>query len=110
MTGDDIPWLAETLPPFEVDNLRAQAERLAVEGPSASFVLQCRNLARTGERGDPAAGRPRHGVGGQERVVVVLDANPLDDVTNSRRISAVYLRGEPVDREALRARFRDGVR
>ncbi len=29
---------------------------------------------------------------------LVLDANPLDDITNTRRISAVYLRGEPLDR------------
>ncbi|MBM3778993.1 MAG: amidohydrolase family protein [Acidimicrobiia bacterium] len=29
---------------------------------------------------------------------VVLDANPLDDITNTRRISAVYLRGVAVDR------------
>jgi hypothetical protein len=28
----------------------------------------------------------------------VLDANPLDDITNTRRIAAVYLRGAPVDR------------
>jgi imidazolonepropionase-like amidohydrolase len=36
---------------------------------------------------------------------VVLDANPLDDITNTRRISAVYLRGTAVDRAALRARW-----
>jgi imidazolonepropionase-like amidohydrolase len=29
---------------------------------------------------------------------IVLDANPLDDITNTRRISAVVLRGTPVDR------------
>lgn len=34
---------------------------------------------------------------------IVLDANPLDDITNTRRISAVYLRGTTVDRPALRA-------
>jgi hypothetical protein len=28
----------------------------------------------------------------------VLDANPLDDITNTRRINAVYLRGEAVER------------
>ena len=36
---------------------------------------------------------------------VVLDANPLEDITNTRRISEVYLRGERVDRDALRARW-----
>ena len=39
---------------------------------------------------------------------MVLDANPLDDITNTRRISAVYLRGIEVDRDALGARFRGG--
>jgi imidazolonepropionase-like amidohydrolase len=29
---------------------------------------------------------------------IVLDANPLDDITNTRRISAVYLHGAAVDR------------
>ena len=30
--------------------------------------------------------------------LIVLDANPLDDITNTRKISAVYLRGAAVDR------------
>ena len=33
---------------------------------------------------------------------VVLDANPLDDIANTRRISQVYLRGERIDRNASR--------
>jgi imidazolonepropionase-like amidohydrolase len=37
---------------------------------------------------------------------IVLDADPLADITNTRLIDAVYLRGERVDREALAARFR----
>ena len=36
---------------------------------------------------------------------VVLDANPLDDITNTRRINTVYLRGTAVDRAAFRARW-----
>jgi imidazolonepropionase-like amidohydrolase len=36
---------------------------------------------------------------------IVLDANPLDDITNTRRIASVYLRGAQVDRAALRARW-----
>jgi imidazolonepropionase-like amidohydrolase len=30
---------------------------------------------------------------------LVLDADPLADITNTRRIHAVYLRGQIVDRE-----------
>jgi imidazolonepropionase-like amidohydrolase len=40
---------------------------------------------------------------------IVLDANPLDDITNSRRIASVYLRGSQVDRAALRARWTGGA-
>ena len=40
---------------------------------------------------------------------VVLDANPLDDITNTRKISAVYLRGAVVDRDALGIRLRGGA-
>ena len=36
---------------------------------------------------------------------VVLAANPLDDITNTRRIDAVYLRGAAVDRDTVRARW-----
>ncbi len=41
----------------------------------------------------------------KEASFVVLDANPLDDIAHTRRISAVYLRGSEVDRTALRASF-----
>jgi len=37
---------------------------------------------------------------------IVLDANPLDNIGNTRRISNVYLRGGEVDRDALRAKWR----
>ena len=31
---------------------------------------------------------------------IILNANPLDDITNTRTIAAVYLRGQPIDRSA----------
>jgi imidazolonepropionase-like amidohydrolase len=37
---------------------------------------------------------------------IVLEANPLDDITNTRQISSVYLRGEEVDRAGISARWR----
>ena len=40
---------------------------------------------------------------GKSADFVVLDANPLDDITNTRRISKVFLRGHEVDRAKLRA-------
>ncbi len=42
---------------------------------------------------------------GKSADFVVLDANPLDDITNTRRISRVYLRGREVDRAKLQAGF-----
>jgi imidazolonepropionase-like amidohydrolase len=40
---------------------------------------------------------------GKSADFIVLDANPLDDIMNSRRISRVYLRGKEVERAALLA-------
>jgi imidazolonepropionase-like amidohydrolase len=42
---------------------------------------------------------------GKSADFLVLSANPLDDITNTRRIAAVYLRGSEVNRAALRARW-----
>jgi imidazolonepropionase-like amidohydrolase len=38
---------------------------------------------------------------GKEADFIVLDANPLDDITNTRRIAGVYIKGVEVDRAAL---------
>jgi imidazolonepropionase-like amidohydrolase len=40
---------------------------------------------------------------GKEANFLVLDANPLDDITNTQRIHAIYVRGAEVDRAALRS-------
>ena len=47
---------------------------------------------------------------GKRASFVVLDANPLDDINNTRRIDRVYLGGEAVDRDALRRKFARDVR
>ena len=39
---------------------------------------------------------------GKSADFIVLDANPLTDITNTRRISSVYLRGTAIDRAAFR--------
>jgi imidazolonepropionase-like amidohydrolase len=33
---------------------------------------------------------------------IVLNANPLDDITNTRKIASVYLRGAAVDRSSYK--------
>ena len=42
---------------------------------------------------------------GKSADFIVLDANPLDDITNTRQIAAVYLRGDAVDRAGLSAQW-----
>jgi len=42
---------------------------------------------------------------GKRANFMVLDANPLDDITNTRRIAAVYVNGHQVDRGALAQRL-----
>ena len=153
MTMDDLSWLSETLPPFEIDSLRRQIERRDAAGPDELFQLQCRNLGRNHDAGmiigmgtdsgtsvawtthtelrdmvmcglSPmealvAATRVNADILGLDRLgtvaagksacFVVLDADPLEDINNTRRISRVYLWGEELDRAALRATFVDGV-
>jgi imidazolonepropionase-like amidohydrolase len=47
---------------------------------------------RLGDEGTVASGKAAS--------FIVLEANPLDDITNTRRIRDVYLRGQRIDRSA----------
>ncbi len=65
--------------------------------PAQVIVAATRNGAaflRMSDTGTIAAGKNAD--------LLVLDANPLDDITNTRRIAAVYLKGVAVDRAAGR--------
>lgn len=42
---------------------------------------------------------------GRSADFIVLDANPLDSISNTRRINKVYLRGEEVPRAAMKAKW-----
>ena len=44
---------------------------------------------------------------GKTATFIVLDANPLDDIANTRRIADVYVAGRRLDRQALRAALTD---
>jgi imidazolonepropionase-like amidohydrolase len=150
LTRDAITSLAETLPPAEVDKLRAQVDQREAKGnpPDELFELHCRNLRRVHEAGMVIAlGTDGTGDGfgvhqqmdaytrcgmtameaivaatatnartlrlnrmgtvarGKEANFVVLDADPLAAIANTRRISSVYLRGKALDRQSLRDRF-----
>ena len=41
---------------------------------------------------------------------VMLDANPIDDIKNTRKIADVYIRGARVDRDAMRTRMAGTLR
>jgi imidazolonepropionase-like amidohydrolase len=47
---------------------------------------------------------------GKEADFIVLDADPLTDITNTHRINKVYLRGAELDRAGLRAKFLAGTK
>ena len=42
---------------------------------------------------------------GKSANFIILDANPLENIANTRRINKVYLRGKEVDRAAFRAEW-----
>jgi imidazolonepropionase-like amidohydrolase len=42
---------------------------------------------------------------GKSADFIVLDVSPLENISNTKRISAIYLRGRRLDRGALRARW-----
>jgi imidazolonepropionase-like amidohydrolase len=46
---------------------------------------------------------------GKSADFLVLNANPLDNINNTRRIAKVYLRGKQLDRAAMRAAWVDQV-
>ena len=47
---------------------------------------------------------------GKSADFIVLNANPLEDIRNTRRIAHVYLRGHEVDRAAMSARWAEQCR
>jgi imidazolonepropionase-like amidohydrolase len=46
---------------------------------------------------------------GQRADLLVLDANPLDDIRNTRRIAKLYIAGKEIDRAALKASLMKGT-
>ncbi len=67
--------------------------------PAEAIVMATRDSADVGKfnTGMVAAGRSAD--------FIVLDANPLENIANTRRINKVYLRGEEVDRAGMRAKW-----
>ncbi len=85
--------------------MHAELENLVMAGisPAKVLVAATRVTAEILGQNDLGMIAP-----GRSADFVVLDANPLDDITNTRRISKVFLRGREIDRDALRDRLMNG--
>ena len=59
---------------------------------------RCRDRPRG--RVPPVHRHPAALLAGKNAELIVLDANPLDNITNTRRINAVYYRSQMVNRSA----------
>ena len=86
--------------------MHAELENMVAAGltPAQVLVAATRNSAEILGLDDLGMVAP-----GKSADFVVLDANPLDDITNTRRISKVVLRGHEVDRGRLRAGWATGA-
>lgn len=67
--------------------------------PSEAIVMATRDAAEVAQvnTGMVATGKSAD--------FIVLDASPLENIANSRRINKVYLRGQEIDRAGMRARW-----
>src|SRR6266699_819523 len=90
-TDGGIPWAAHEEMVDMVASGMTPAQVLVASTRNAADMLQLKDVGTV--------------TSGKSADFVVLDANPLDDITNTRRINTVYLRGGQVDRAALRGRF-----
>jgi len=90
-TDGNIPWAHHV----EMEDMVA-----AGMTPAQVIVAATRNSAEWLHLPDVGAVQA-----GKSADFLVLDANPLDNITNTRRISAVYLRGSAVDRAGMRAKW-----
>jgi imidazolonepropionase-like amidohydrolase len=81
-------------------------ESLVAMGMTASEAI----VAATRDSADVAGFNTGMIGPGRNGDFIVLDANPLENIANTRRIDKVYLRGHEVPRAAMAARWHDAMR
>jgi imidazolonepropionase-like amidohydrolase len=100
--GDDFLTGTDSGAPFtvagfslhdELETLVAKAGFTPYEALEAATINGARFLAQDKRSGTVEIGK--------EADLVVLDANPIDAIANSRKIRAVIVRGQIIDRQAL---------
>jgi len=85
-TDGNVPWGAH----LEMADMVASGMT-----PAEVVIASTRNAAEFMQLTDAGTVAP-----GKDASFIVLEANPLDDITNTRRIRDVYLRGEHIDRSS----------
>ena len=91
------------------DHLFGLAEHLELQAMADAGLTPAQVLAAATSRAAEYLHLNDRGslVPGKRADLLVLDASPLDDIANTRRISRVLIAGVEVDRAALRARLHD---
>jgi imidazolonepropionase-like amidohydrolase len=85
----------------------AWSQHVEMEDMVASGMTPAQVIVAATRNGAELLALKDHGTiaSGKSADFVVLDANPLDDIKNTRRIADVYIRGARVDRAAMRSRL-----
>lgn len=90
------------------DHFFGLAEHRELELLVAAGLTPMQAIVAGTSRAAEFIGLNNHGVlaAGKVADVLILDANPLDDIRNTRRINALYIQGHEIDRQALAASLR----